>query len=205
VEVHLLFRGSQKKEAPKDDLFDIDPTHGTIKRKSDGIRIIALGSVGWATLEKELATTFVSGAAVILQRMGYSYGRYLGRVAKTQQKSPDVLELLQKAARESGLGELLLNGGGFESGQARIVLRGCVFCAHIKEASEPVCYVLGGMIAGFVDEVIGATHRVLEEKCTAKGDAYCEVSIERVGCDFSRPQVHDMPESFNLYHLISVK
>ena len=177
-----MFRGSQRKEPPRDDLFDIDAAHGIIKRKADGIRVLALGSVGWATLEKELTTTFVSGAAVILQRMGYSYGRYIGRVAKTQQKGQgDALESLQRAARESGWGELLLNGGDLATGQARLVLRNCVFCLHIKEASEPVCYVLGGLIGGVVDEVIGATHRILEEKCTAKGDAYCEVIVERVG------------------------
>ena len=177
-----MFRGSQKKGQPTDDLFDIDYQRGTIKRKSDGIRVIALGSVGWATLEKELSSTFVSGAAVILQRMGYSYGRYLGSVARAQQKShQDPLKSLQGFAKESGWGELVLNGGDMNSGQARLVLRNCVFCLHIKEASEPVCYVVAGLIGGVADEIIGATHRVLEEKCAAKGDAYCEIVVERIG------------------------
>lgn len=174
-----MFRGSKK--GPTDDLFDVDYLHGTIRRKSDGIRVIALGSVGWATLEKELTTTFVSGAAVILQRMGYSYGRYLGRVANSQQKHDhDALEALQAFSKESGWGELLLNGGDLGSGQARLVLRNCVFCLHIKEASEPVCYVVAGLIGGVADEIIGATHRVIEEKCAAKGDPFCEIVVERV-------------------------
>jgi len=176
-----LFRGSQKKEGPKDDIFDIDYAHGTIKRKADGTRVFVLGSVGWATLEKELTTTFVSGASVILQRMGYSYGSYLGRVANTQLKNPSgALESLQKFARDSGWGELVLNGGDLASGQARLVLRNCIFCLHIKEASEPVCYVAAGLIGGIADEIIGGTHRVLEEKCAGKGDPYCEIVVERV-------------------------
>jgi predicted hydrocarbon binding protein len=31
------------------------------------------------------------------------------------------------------------------------------------------------------DEIIGASHRVIEEKCIAKGDAVCEILIERLG------------------------
>ena len=177
-----MFRGSQKKDALKADIFDIDPVHGTIKRKTDGMRVIALGSVGWATLEKELTTTFVSGAAVILQRMGYSYGRYLGRVAKAQQKTKDdVTQVLATCSSESGWGQLVLNGGDLATGQARLVMRNCVFCLHIKEAPDPVCHILGGLIGGVVDEMMDATHRILEEKCTAKGDPYCEIIVERVG------------------------
>jgi len=177
-----LFRGSQKKEPHKEDLFDIDPQHGTIKRKSDGIRVFAVGSPGWATLEKELTSTFISGAAVILQRMGYSYGRYLGRVSRTQHKTDQgALESLQRFSRESGLGELTLNGGDLTGGQARLLMHDCIFCLHIKEASEPVCYMLTGLIGGLSDEILGGTHRVLEDKCVAKGDSHCEVVVERVG------------------------
>jgi predicted hydrocarbon binding protein len=176
-----LFRGP-KKEPPKDDLFDIDFQHGTITRKSDGIRVFAMGSVGWASLEKELTSTFISGAAVILQRMGYSYGRYLGNVAKARQTTAqEALESLQRSSREAGWGELVLNGGDLSSGQARLLVRNCVFCLHIEGAKEPVCYMLTGLIQGAAEEIIGGVHRVIEEKCVAKGDSFCEVAVERVG------------------------
>jgi predicted hydrocarbon binding protein len=177
-----LFRGSRKKEPAREALFDIDLEHGIIRRKADGIRVITLGSVGWATLEKELTSTFISGAAVILQRMGYSYGRYLGSVAKSQKSTPEqALITLQSFARESGWGELALNGGDLYSGQARLVLRDCIFCLHIQEATEPVCHMLAGLVGGVTDEIIGGAHRVVEDKCVAKGDAVCEIVVERVG------------------------
>lgn len=177
-----MFSGPRKKELQSENPFDIDLRHGTITRKADGARVIAIGSLGWANLEKELTSTFVSGAAVILQRMGYSYGRYLGRVAKSEQRTEhEVLESLQSFSRESGWGELVLNGGDLSSGQARLVLRDCIFCLHIEEASEPVCHMLTGLIGGVADEIVGATHRVLEEKCVAKGDTFCEVVVERAG------------------------
>ena len=176
-----LFRGL-KKETSVDNPFDLDSEHGTIKRKSDGIRVFTVGSVGWASLTKELTSTFVSGAAVIMQRMGYSYGRYLGNVAKAQGTTgQEVLESLQRFSRESGWGELVLNGGDLARGQARLLMRNCVFCLYIEGANEPVCYMLSGLIQGVADELTGADHRVIEEKCVAKGDAFCEVSVERVG------------------------
>lgn len=176
-----MFR-SKKEGAPKDEIFDIDLDHGIIKRKSDGVRVLALGSAGWATLEKELTSTFISGAAVILQRMGYSYGRYLGRVEKAREKTPqETMDSIASYAKESGWGELVLNGGDLYAGQARLLLRNCIFCVHIKEASEPVCYMLSGLIGGISDEMIGGTHRVLEERCVGKGDPHCEVVVERVG------------------------
>lgn len=177
-----MFRGSQKKEPPKDDLFDVDLEHGTVKRKVDGTRVTAMGSIGWATLEKELRGTFISGAEVILQRMGYSYGRYLGRYAKSKEKNAmQTFEALQGFARESGWGEMHLNSGDLSAGQAKIVVKGCFFCLHIRDSNEPVCNMLVGLVGGVADEIVGKTHRVLEEKCIAKGDAVCEILVERLG------------------------
>ena len=170
-----------KQEVPKEDPYTFDSEHGVLVRKSDGARVVALRSVGWATLEKELTSTFITGAAVILQRMGYSYGRYLGRVAKSEGKTQEqALEALQQFAKEAGMGDMTLNGGDLNAGQARLVLKNCFFCLHIKESTEPVCYTLAGMVGGVVDEIIGGNHRVTEERCIAKGDAVCEISVERV-------------------------
>ncbi len=176
-----MFR-KKEVEIPKDNIFAIDPENGIIKRRADGIRVLALGSLGWASLEKELSTTFISGAAVILQRMGYSYGRNLGRIAKSLEKTPEqTFDSLRDFAGESGWGKLVLNGGDLFGGQARILLRDCIFCLHIKDASEPVCHMLVGVIGGVADEMIGATHRVTEERCVGKGDQVCEIVVERVG------------------------
>ena len=176
-----MFR--RKSEAPpKEEPYDVDLEKGIVTRKADGTRVIAMGSHGWATIEHELASTFITGAAVILQRVGYAYGRAMGRAARTGDTPPDeAFSALQSLARESGWGQLSLNSGDLYGGQARIVVRGCFFCLHAREATEPICHVLVGLIGGIADEIIGATHRVSEEKCVAKGDTLCEILIERVG------------------------
>jgi predicted hydrocarbon binding protein len=75
---------------------------------------------------------------------------------------------------------LSLNSGDLNSGQARIVVKECFFCLHARESEGPVCHVLVGLINGIADEVIGSAHRVVEGKCIAKGDAVCEVTLERL-------------------------
>ncbi len=76
---------------------------------------------------------------------------------------------------------LSLNSGDLYGGQARITVKGCFFCLHARESTEPVCHILVGLVGGMADEIIGTTHRVMEEKCIAKGDPACEILIERVG------------------------
>ncbi len=154
---------------------------GIVVRRDDGSRVIALGSHGWATIEKELQSTFITGAAVILQRVGYSYGRAVGRAAKRQEIAPEeTFEAMQSLARESGWGGLTLNGGDLFSGEARITVKDCFFCLHAQDSPEPVCYVLTGLVGGMADEILGVSHRVIEEKCIAKGDSVCEILIERL-------------------------
>ena len=177
-----MFRGKKQPTEPKPEFLQVDLEHGTVIRMEDGSRVIAMGSHGWATIERELQSTFITGAAVILNRMGYSYGRSAGRAAKTENESPErAFEIMQNLARESGWGGFALNSGDLSAGEARITVKDCFFCLHARESTEPVCYVLAGLIAGMVDEIIGVSHRVTEEKCVAKGDKLCEILIERLG------------------------
>ncbi len=179
-----MFRGKKKpeEEEVKETVLDVDLESGIVTRKADGSRVMALGSHGWATIERELQSTFITGAAVILQRLGYSYGRAMGRAAKNQEVTPEqTFEVIQSLARESGWGLFTLNSGDMYHGEARITVKDCFFCLHAKDSPEPVCYVLTGLVGGMADEIIGVSHRVTEEKCIAKGDSVCEILIERLG------------------------
>ena len=160
----------------------MDMDHGTVVKINDGTRVMALGSHGWATIEKELETTFITGAAVILQRVGYSYGRSVGRAAKKEGLDPErAFEAMQSLARESGWGGFSLNSGDLNSGTAGITVKDCFFCLHARESTEPVCHVLVGLVGGMADEILDVSHRVSEQKCIAKGDSVCEILIERLG------------------------
>ncbi|HYB75684.1 MAG TPA: V4R domain-containing protein [Nitrososphaerales archaeon] len=177
-----MFRSKKKEDQPVEEILKVDMEHGIVTRNLDGSRVMALGSHGWATIEKELETTFITGAAVILQRLGYSYGRAVGRAAKRQELDPELaFEAMQNLARESGWGGFILNSGDLNSGEARITVKDCFFCLHARESTEPVCHVLTGLVGGMADEILNVSHRVSEEKCIAKGDSVCEILIERLG------------------------
>jgi len=177
-----MFRSKKQEEPAKPEVIDYDPVRGVLSRKEDSSRVIALGSHGWATIEKELESTFMTGGQVILQRVGYSYGRAMGRAAKRAEVTAEqTMDTMQTMARESGWGLLSLNSGDLFSGEARIIVKGCFFCLHARESTEPVCFTLVGLVNGVADEIIGVSHRATETKCIAKGDAVCEILIERLG------------------------
>ena len=177
-----MFRGRKHEEEPREEVLKVDALRGIVIRNADGSRVMALGSHGWATIEKELQTTFITGAAVILQRVGYSYGRAAGRAVKNQQLEPErAFEAMQSLARESGWGGLSLNSGDLNSGEAGITVKDCFFCLHARESTEPVCHVLVGLVGGMADEILGVSHRVTEQKCIAMGENVCGILIERLG------------------------
>ena len=178
-----MFRSKKRQDEPvEEEVLTVDMQHGIVTRNFDGSRVMALGSHGWATIERELETTFITGAAVILQRLGYSYGRAVGRAAKKQDLDPEhAFEAMQNLARESGWGGFNLNSGDLNAGEAAITVRDCFFCLHARESPEPVCHVLTGLVGGMADEILNVSHRVAETKCIAKGDAVCEILIERLG------------------------
>ena len=176
-----MFRSKKQQDPTGNDVLRVDMQHGTVTRNLDGSRVMALGSHGWATIDKELETTFITGAAVILQRVGYSYGRAIGRAAKKQELEPEqAFQAMQDLARESGWGGFSLNSGDLNAGEAMITVKDCFFCLHARESPEPVCHVLTGLVGGMADEILGVSHRVTEGKCIAKGDAVCEIQIERL-------------------------
>jgi predicted hydrocarbon binding protein len=170
----------KQKESVLHRYFDVDTENGTIKRIKGGQRVMVIGSVGWAMLQQELASTFGPGAAVILQRMGYSDGRYLGRVARQQgYDEKGVLAVLLEISKEAGWGKLSLNSGDI-NGQAHLVVKDCYFCLHLVDAPDPVCHMMAGVVGGVADELTGKTHRVIEGSCKGKGDAACEIIMERI-------------------------
>jgi predicted hydrocarbon binding protein len=181
-----------ERENPSATPFDIDPEKGIIRSQTLDARVAVFGSLGWATMEVELDSIFITGAVVILQRMGYSYGKYLGVIVKRKADKVDPvgvgLQSLAKMAKDSGWGNLSQTGGDLRSGTFTMVMKDCIFCVNMKKKKDPRCHFLVGILAGFADEVTGFNHRAREEQCIAKEDTHCEFIVERVAEQSQRPQ-----------------
>lgn len=172
----------KEKEIPV--RYDIDEEHGIVKDKVLDSRILVLGSYGWATVQAELDSTFITGGSVILQRMGYSYGRYLGQLIKKMFEKKDpvpvAVQALIQLVKGAGWGNMTLTGGDLSQGVLNLAVRDCLFCMHMKKGTEPRCYFLAGTVAGFADAITGNQHRSHEGRCIAKEDNVCEIILERV-------------------------
>jgi len=173
-----------EQEKDRGSPLDVNMEKGIIRSSSLDSRVAVFGSLGWATMEIELDSIFITGAVVILQRMGYSYGRYLGLIVKRKADKVDPVTVglanLTVMAKESGWGNLTHSGGDLRSGTFTLVMRDCLFCANVKKKKEPRCHFLVGVLAGFADEVTGFNHRAREAQCFAKDDIHCEFVVERV-------------------------
>lgn len=164
--------------------YDVDEERGVVTGKLLESRVLALGSYGWATIQAELDGTFITGGSVILQRMGYSYGRYLGTIIKKKAGKANPIsravdEMIMQV-KEAGWGNMIQSGGDLAQGVLNVVVKDCIFCLHMKKGTIARCYFLAGMVVGMADEVTGNAHRSHEGRCIAKEDNSCEVILERV-------------------------
>lgn len=175
------------KEDQPPPAFVSDEEGGTIVGKALQSRVMAIASFGWASLQAELQSTFMTGGSVILQRMGYSYGKYLVKLARNKASRTkktltpaSALGILLEASRDQGWGKLSLNGGGFEIGSVNLIMKNCFFCLHEKKGTNATCHFLVGLVVGVADEATGDYWKGSEARCVSKDDALCEIRIERV-------------------------
>lgn len=159
---------------------DVNLEDGIIKDEETHSRIIFLGIGGWEAIREELDSTFLTGSDVILQRMGYGYGGSLGRIIKQRREVQklDPYQAIRTMIIRSGWGRSGLKSGDIIKGGARIAIKDCFFCAASPRKELPDCFFLAGSLAGMIDEITGTPHRVVEDKCNAKGDAFCEFVVE---------------------------
>jgi predicted hydrocarbon binding protein len=155
---------------------------GIIQDEGVGSRVVVMDMGGWEAIKQELDSTFLTGAAVILQRMGYGYGKSLGRmmIEKSPQQQADPYPTMKAVIMRSGWGRSGLMSGDLSKGSARIALKDCFFCSASSVSGVTDCYFLAGALNGMLDEFTAIAHRVVEDKCRAKSDVFCEFLVERL-------------------------
>lgn len=53
-------------------------------------------------------------------------------------------------------------------------VRECADCFDVKNMGKPICYSVGGNLAGSLESALGRQLGFVESKCVAKGDSCCE-------------------------------
>jgi len=85
----------------------------------------------------------------------------------------EAMKALSRRKREENWGEISFQDVNFSDGEGRVVVLNS-FEAVARRSDEACCHFLRGFLAGFLSELLSKNVVVVERKCAAKGDEYCE-------------------------------
>lgn len=153
-----------------------------IKTRAAGARVFFVATRGWAVIENQLFKVFASGAAVMLNEMGSSYGKGVAKEVMTFAKDPGiVLKLLEELSAAAGWGNIEVKGDVSRGEVLEVVVTKCAFCADGEMGPQPKCHFIGGVTAGVATEAFASQFRATETQCMRKGEGSCVFHLERVG------------------------
>ncbi len=164
------------------EMLDFDPKGGVIRFAGD--RALLFNTVALGLLRRELVETLgLVTARGILTRFGYAHGWRTAEALRTQFEWDSEHEWQLAGGRVHQLQGFLLyepvprQPGDAPKGFAQAIWRESYeaqeHLAQLGPSTEPVCWTLAGYASGYLSRVAGRRILCFEEKCVAKGDAYC--------------------------------
>ena len=146
-----------------------------------GKRAWIVGEAVLKSLFKDFKESFGEAARVFLYHLGVGIGRDLYETYREYVPSSlDMLELIKAFSKALGWGvieEIKPTVYGKYSVRVRHNLE-CEFCGP---SNRPCGDFSRGILTGFFEKIFGRKVVVEEVKCVAKGDPYCEFSVEFKG------------------------
>jgi len=121
-------------------------------------------------------------AAVFLYHLAYSGGKFLAKYfsEKLGLKGKELLVEILKAYQAGGWGKIELVECDFHKDRIVLRLHNSIECKIFKGSNKTASQFIRGHISGLLSELLKANVRVMESKCIAKGDQYCEFHMEKV-------------------------
>jgi DNA-binding NtrC family response regulator len=164
------------------EMLDFEPTGGVIRFAGD--RALLLNTVALGLLRRELVESFgLVTARGILTRFGYAHGWRTAETLRQQFEWDSEHEWQLAGGRVHQLQGFLIYEPGprgpadtprpFAHSIWRESYEAQEHLAQLGPSSEPVCWTLAGYASGYLSCVAGRRILCFEEKCVAKGDAYC--------------------------------
>ncbi|MEM2088893.1 MAG: 4-vinyl reductase [Thermoproteota archaeon] len=161
--------------------FDADVYHFPLK--IGNLRAMIFPETVLEGLVKRLRETFgIPVVQTILWNQGKEVGKGAIEIYKKEfniVKAREALEMLKVRALLLGWASMEILT--FNEVKKRAVIR--VFdnweCAMFKGSNEPQSHFIRGVLAGFFNALFGEGFYATEVKCIAKGDSYCEFTLEK--------------------------
>ena len=164
------------------EMLDFEPKGGVIRFAGD--RALLLNTVALGLLRRELVETLgLVTARGILTRFGYAHGWRTAETLRQQFEWDSEHEWQLAGGRVHQLqGFLLYEPAPHAPGDPHKAFAQAIWresyeaqehLAQLGPSTEPVCWTLAGYASGYLSCVAGKRILCFEEKCVAKGDAYC--------------------------------
>jgi DNA-binding NtrC family response regulator len=163
------------------EMLDFEPKGGVIRFAGD--RALLLNTVAMGLLRRELVESFgLVTARGILTRFGYAHGWRTAETLRQQFEWDSEHEWQLAGGRVHQLQGFLIyepapRAPGETPPYAHAVWRESYeaqeHLAQLGVSAEPVCWTLAGYASGYLSCVAGRRILCFEEKCVARGDAYC--------------------------------
>jgi len=141
-----------------------------------GVRTYMLDGSAYAVMYKQLFEKFSTAAATILFEMGRGYGDGIGKTLKTKGSLPEIVNLITQYLAVLGWGKFFIEADD-KSFKAKI--ENNIFSESVGYTGNISCFFVAGWFVGVFQQVVGGEWKAVEEKCTSKGDPFCEVIGEK--------------------------
>lgn len=121
-----------------------------------------------------------SGAAVLHYNAAKAVGKRIAESLKEMfgVEGMDLLQTINQAVQATGWGIIEARDVDLKRGRETIVIRECFEALAWRKKPYKACHWARGYIAGTASVVFGRPVEVVEVKCLATGDEYCEFKVQ---------------------------
>ena len=144
-------------------------------------RVVVFRKTLYEIFAKRLREELGSGYTAWLYQLGIALGKSAYRSNKELigEDFEKLLKLGSVMFEQVGFGRVKIVEADALKGRVVIRVSDSFECELYKgQTSEPSSFFIKGMLKGYFDELIKRDVKVIETKCIAKGDPYCEFIIE---------------------------
>lgn len=134
--------------------------------------------ISFADFKRVMEERFGSGALVIFYEVGKGCGeRSAKRLIQKYPRKDRLFKAFTKYKRSEKWGdiEVELDLG---KGTGTIIVHNCFEAREYGLTRQPACHFIKGYLEGFLTQTYNKPLKVVEVRCRAKGDPYCQFQIE---------------------------
>ena len=145
-------------------------------------KFLVITNADFAEFQKRLEQIFSSSAVSVMLYEGAKACGERSAERLRNQLGMNVVDLLNAFARmkeTEGWGKIEFRDFVFSDVHGRVIVRDSFEAKEYGKSHTSICHFIRGYLAGALSTILNAEIGLIETKCAAKGDDYCEFQIQR--------------------------